>query len=203
MKKLLAVVLLAAAMVVPAFAAEKGSMEIDGKLGVLFSPTINGEASFMGQSIDQDVDLKSTVSLGADFFYYVDPQIALGFGLEYVIPSEFDEDGAGSSKAGTTNLFVQAKYDIALNNDIFNNIYPIAQVGYGINSVDIDTDEGSIDTKNGLYWGIGLGTTIKENFLVELFYSFTYGKWEPEGAPFTIDTTYKAFKLKVGYKFSI
>ena len=202
MKKLLAVVLLAAAMVAPAFAAEKGSMEINGKLGVLFSPTINGEASFMGQTIDQDADLKSTVSLGADFFYYVDPQIALGFGLEYVIPSEVDEDGAGSSKVGTTNLFVQAKYDIALNNDVFNNIYPIAQLGYGFVSVSGDMS-GYLDVKNGLYWGIGLGTTIKENFLVELFYSFTYGKWEPEGAPFTIDTTYKALKLKVGYKFSI
>jgi opacity protein-like surface antigen len=203
MKKLLAVVLLAAAMVAPAFAAEKGSMEINGKLGVLFSPTINGEASFMGQTIDQDADLKSTVSLGADFFYYVDPQIALGFGLEYVIPSEFDEDGAGSSKAGTTNLFVQAKYDIALNNDIFNNIYPIAQVGYGINSLDIDTDEGSMDTKNGLYWGIGLGTTIKENFLVELIYAFNYGEINLEGESFTADATLKLFKLKVGYKFAI
>jgi opacity protein-like surface antigen len=202
MKKLLAVVLLAVAMVAPVFAAEKGSMEIDGKLGVLFSPTIDGEISFMGRTMEQDADLKSTVSLGADFFYYVDPQIALGFGLEYVIPSEFDEDGAGSSKAGTTNLFVQAKYDIALNNDIFNNIYPIAQLGYGFVSVSGDMS-GYLDVKNGLYWGIGLGTTIKENFLVELIYAFNYGEINLEGESVTADATLKLFKLKVGYKFSI
>ena len=94
------------------------------------------------------------------------------------------------------------EYDIALNNDVFNTIYPIAQVGYGINNVDVEADT-SFDVKNGLYWGIGLGTTIKENFLVELFYSFNYGKLEPKGAPFTLDTTYKALKLKVGYKFAI
>ena len=66
MKKLLAVVLLAAAMVAPAFAAEKGSMEIDGKLGVLFSPTFKMEAA--GES--KSGDFKTTFSLGADFFYY-------------------------------------------------------------------------------------------------------------------------------------
>ena len=198
MKKLLAVVLLAVALVAPAFAAEKGSMEIDGKLGVLFSPTMKMEANGMSES----ADFKTTFSLGADFFYYVEEAIALGAGLEYVVPSEVDVSGEGSMKYGTTNLFVQAKYDVAIQSDVINNIYPIVQLGYGINSVGGDASD-HIDMKNGLYWGIGLGTTIKENFIVELMYAFNYGEVEPKGAPFTVDTTYKAFKLKVGYKFAI
>ena len=201
MKKLLAVVLLAAAMVAPAFAAEKGSMEIDGKLGVLFSPTFKMEAA--GES--KSGDFKTTFSLGADFFYYVANEIAVGAGLEYVVPSEAD-DSDGELKYGTTNLFVQAKYDIALNNDVFNNIYPIVQLGYGINSLSGAFGD-MVDMKNGLYWGIGVGTTIKENFIVELLYAFNYGTIEPKeigpGVPSSVDTTYKTFKLKVGYKFSV
>ena len=202
MKKSLLALLMAVALVAPAFAAEKGSMEIDGKLGVLFSPTMKQEASYMGYDMSESADFKTTFSLGADFFYYVEEAIALGAGLEYVVPSEVDVSGEGSMKYGTTNLFVQAKYDVAIQSDVINNIYPIVQLGYGINSVSGDEAD-AIDVKNGLYWGLGLGTTIKENFIVELMYAFNYGKIEPKGAPFTVDTTYKAFKLKVGYKFAI
>ncbi len=202
MKKLLAVVLLAAAMVAPAFAAEKGSMEIDGKLGILFSPTIKIEADG-GESHSSDLD--TTFSLGADFFYYVANEIAVGAGLEYVFESEVKESN-GFMKYGATNLFVQAKYDIAVQNDVINNIYPIVQLGYGINSVG-GKDADYVDLENGLYWGIGLGTTIKENFIVELLYSFNYGTQKPKevypGEPDSADMTVKTFKLKVGYKFAI
>ena len=64
MKKGLLAVLFALAIVAPVFAAEKGSMEVDGKLGVLFSPTFKMEA--MGES--ESGDFKTTFSLGADFF---------------------------------------------------------------------------------------------------------------------------------------
>ena len=197
MKKGLLAVLLALAIVAPVFAAEKGSMEVDGKQGVLFSPTMKMEAD--GES--ESGDFKTTFSLGADFFYYVETNIAIGAGLEYVVPSEAD-DSDGALKYGTTNLFVQAKYDFVIENDVFNNIYPIVQLGYGINSISGDLAD-AVDMKNGLYWGIGVGTTIKENFIVELLYAFNYGEVDPKGAPFTVDTTYKAFKLKVGYKFAI
>ncbi len=202
MKKLLAVVLLAVAMVAPAFAAEKGSMEINGKLGILFSPTMKVEAR--GESAD--IDFSTTLSLEGDFFYYVQKEFAIGAGLEYVFPSEIDKfDGESISglKAGTTNLFVQAKYDIALQNDIFNNIYPIAQLGYGIVNTSGEMS-GFIDVGNGLYWAIGLGTTIKESFIVELLYAFNYGTIDvPSETVPTIDATLKLFKLKVGYKFAI
>lgn len=207
MKKSLLAMLLAVAIVAPVFAAEKGSMEIDGKLGYVFSPSAKVELSSIGGG-DLDVDFKSTFSLGADFFYYLEKEIALGFGLEHVFTSECDKFNGESSvpsdlvKVGTTNLFVQAKYDIALKNDIFNNIYPIVQLGYGIINLDGQYTK-MINAKNGLYWGIGLGTTIKQNIIVELFYSVNNGDIELKGAPYKFDLTYKTFKLKVGYKFAI
>ena len=200
MKKGLLALLLVAAMVAPAFAAEKGSMEIDGKLGILFSPTMKIEAGGISESSDMD----TTFSLGADFFYYVANEIAVGAGLEYAFESEVNS----FMKYGATNLFIQAKYDIDMQNDVFNNIYPIVQLGYGINTISGDAAD-FIDFKNGLYWGIGLGTTIKENFIVELLYSFNYGKDEIDpsviepGSPRSADLTVKTFKLKVGYKFAI
>jgi len=204
MKKGLLAVLMAAALVVPAFAAEKGSMEIDGKLGLLFSPTMKVEASGMSG----DIDYNTTFSLGADFFYYVEKEIAVGAGLEYVVSSKIDKLNGESvpsgfdSHCGTTNLFFQAKYDFIIENDIFNNIYPIVQLGYGIVSVSSDLSD-VVDVKNGLYWGIGVGTTMKENFIVELMYALNYGTIEPKEGPITVDATLKVFKLKVGYKFAI
>ncbi len=201
MRKGLLALLLAAAMVAPVFAAEKGSMEINGKIGYLINPELKVEA--MGQS--ESVDFKGTFSLEADFFYYVAKEIAVGAGLEYVFPSEIDESFIPSeldSKCGNTNIFVQAKYDIATENDIFNNVYPLVQLGYGIINLSDDMSKG-FDVKNGLYWAIGLGTTIKENFIVELLYAFNYGTVDMKGEVSGIDATYKTLKLKVGYKFAI
>ena len=204
MKKSLLAVLMAVALVAPAFAAEKGSMELNGKLGILFSPTMKVEAS----GYSDDIDYNTTFSLGADFFYYVEKEIAVGAGLEYVFPSKIDKIAGESvpsgfdTKCGTTNIFVQAKYDFAVQNDIIDNIYPIVQLGYGIVSVSDDISK-MCDVKNGLDWGIGIGTTIKENFIVELMYALNYGTMESKGESMSVDATLKIFKLKVGYKFAI
>ena len=116
----------------------------------------------------------------------------------------------GEDKISYTNIYLQAKYNFVLNNDIFNNIYPIVQLGYGIFSFDVDTKYyvpgTKIEGENGLYWAIGVGTTIKENFIVELLYSFDYGKTKAKGGYSLypeIDTTYKILKLNIGYKFNI
>ena len=201
MKKGLLVLLLAVAMVAPAFAAEKGSMEISGKLGYLINPEVKFEA--MGQSTSCDFD--GTFSLEADFFYYVDPKIALGLGLEYVFPSELQipTEVSLDKKCGNTNIFVQAKYDFAMEEgSAINNLYPLVQLGYGIINVSDDISKG-VEVTNGLYWAIGLGATIKDSFIVELLYAFNYGDVKMKGESASIDATYKTLKLKVGYKFAI
>lgn len=192
MKKSLLAVLLAVALVVPVFAADKGDMEADVKVGVVVTETIDVD----GYSEYDDVD--TAFSLGADFFYYVDPSVAIGFGIDNIFNSEIkNSDG---SKLGFTNIYAQVKPVIDLENDIFSNIYFLGQIGYGITNVDSDWVEVS---SNGLYWGIGVGTTIKENFIAELVYSTDYATMEVKGYGVEVDCTYSALKLNFGYKFSL
>lgn len=192
MKKSLLAVLLAVALVVPVFAADKGDMEADVKVGVVVTETIDVD----GYSEYDDMD--TAFSLGADFFYYVDSSVAIGFGIDNIFNSEIkNSDG---SKLGFTNIYAQVKPVIDLENDIFSNIYFLGQIGYGITNVDSDFVEVS---SNGLYWGIGVGTTIKENFIAELVYSTDYATMEIKGYGVEVDCTYSALKLNLGYKFSL
>jgi len=186
MRKSLLALLLAIALVAPVFAADEGTMELDIKAG--FNVMSSGEVR-----ISEDIDPAFTA--GLDFFYYVMPEFAIGAGVSYVFNSEV-ANSAGT-KIGWTNLYAQAKYVFDLGDDLFNNIYPLIQVGYGI--VRFDPDNIDIDS-NGLYWGIGVGTTIKECVVFELLYS--NGNATVKTGPGTADLKYKTIQLKVGYKFS-
>ena len=194
MKKGLLALLLAVALVAPVFAADEGAMELDVKAGFNLMSTADFEYHY--GTWDTDVDPAFTA--GVDFFYYVMPQLAIGAGIQYVFNSKMDK--SKEVKIGWTNLYAQAKYVFETGNDIFNNIYPLVQIGYGILRVDpeewIDVDS------NGLYWGIGIGTTIKENFLVELLYSNNNAAMKEKGASYAPDVKYKTVQLKFGYKFT-
>ena len=190
MKKGLLALLLAVALAAPVFAADQGAMELDIKAG--FNLMSNVKVDDWG-NFDESVDPAFTA--GVDFFYYVMPQLAIGAGVQYVFNSEIDKtDGL---KIGWTNIYAQAKYVFETGNDVFNNIYPLVQIGYGILRTDADED---IVDSNGLYWGIGVGTTIKENFVFELLYSNSNATFI--GEPSTHDFKYSALQLKFGYKFT-
>ena len=189
MKKSLLTLLLAVALTAPVFATDKGAMELDIKAG--FNVMSNVKVDFF--DFDEGVDPAFTA--GVDFFYYVMPQLAIGAGVQYVFNSEVDN--FDDTKAGWTNIYAQAKYLFDLNNDFFNNIYPLVQVGHGILRLDPDHRENS----NGLYWGIGVGTTIKENFVFELLYS--NGNATLKVGPIEPDLKYSTLQLKVGYKFAL
>ena len=198
MKKSLLTLLLAVALTAPVFATDKGAMEVDVKAGISLIQELKMEHDGWSHTYDTE----TTFSLGADFFYYVASNIAVGAGVDHIFSSKL-KNGTGD-KLGYTNIYVQAKYDFVLNNDIFNNIYPIIQLGYGLLDLDFNTDfpGTSWEGESGLYWAIGVGTTIKENFIVELIYSFDYGKMKFKPSNDTYDLTYKILKLNVGYKFT-
>ena len=191
MKKGLLALLLAVALVAPVFAADQGAMELDIKAGF----NLMSNVKIDDWNYDESVDPAFTA--GIDFFYYVIPQLAIGAGVSYVFNSKIDDSGPGDPKIGWTNLYAQAKYVFDLGDDLFNNIYPLVQVGYGI--LRLDPDDIDIDS-NGLYWGIGVGTTIKECVVLELLYSNSNAT--VKDAPFTSDLKYSTLQLKVGYKFS-
>ena len=187
MKKSLLALLLAVALATPVFAADQGAMELDIKAGFNLMSNVDFNS--------WDADVNPAFTAGVDFFYYVMPQLAIGAGVQYVFNSEIDK--TGGDKAGWTNLYTQAKYVFDLGDDLFNNIYPLVQVGLGMFRLDPDYD---YDLESGLYWGIGVGTTIKENFLVELLYS--NNKATVKHGPVSNDVKYKTIQLKVGYKFN-
>ena len=205
MKKSLFAVLLAVVLVSPVFATDKGTMQLDVKAGM----PVNQELKVKGDNININYDLDTTFSLGADFFYYIDSNIAVGAGIDHIFETKIKYDGGVSAndKVGFTNVYLQAKYDFVLNNDIVNNIYPVVQVGYGMASYDFDSRfySCSFEEENGLYWAIGIGTTIKEHLIIELIYSFDYGKITMKDPYFenVMDTTYTMIKLNVGFKFSL
>ncbi|WP_372518709.1 outer membrane beta-barrel protein [Candidatus Ruminimicrobiellum ovillum] len=193
MRKSLLAVLLAVAMVAPVFAADEGAMELDVKVGFNLMSNVDVDYSF--ETVSESVDPAFTA--GVDFFYYVMPQLAIGAGVQYVFNSEISNwEGL---KAGWTNLYAQAKYVFETGNDIFNNVYPLVQIGYGILRMDPE-DWNDVDS-NGLYWGIGAGTTIKENFVFELLYSNNNAVIGDPHGPETADVKYSTLQLKVGYKF--
>ena len=204
MKKSLFSVLLAVMLVSPVFATDKGIMQLDVKAGM----PVSQELKVKGNSGTFNYDTETTFSLGADFFYFVDSNIAVGAGIDHIFKTKIKYGGYGpNDKVGITNIYLQAKYDFVLNNDIVNNIYPVVQVGYGIASYDFDSRfySCSIEEENGLYWAIGIGTTIKEHLIIELIYSFDYGKITMKDPYFenVMDTTYTMIKLNAGFKFSL
>ena len=222
MKKSLLAVLLAVALVAPVFATEKGDMEIVGKLGLNLTPNVaaSGDVSKKGyfkpyDFKNTDADTNMSVLIGAEFFYYLNKNIALGFGINNNFNADLkglDVDSRGErvkfeSEIGFTNFYFAVKPKIEMQSEIFNSIYFVGQLGYGILRFDSDFfGEGKLSEAdgNGLYWGIGAGTEIYKNFIVELLYSVNYGSIKTvmymNG---TADLTYTTLTLNVGYKFSI
>ena len=207
MKKSLLAVLLAVAMVVPAFAA-KGDISVDAKVGLGVSN------SFKLMGIDGESDAwegfkaKTPFSVGADFFYGISDIISVGLGANYIFDAETKMNvGHGMEekfKSGTTNIYVAVKPEFKIESDIFSNIYLIGQIGLAMNRASIDVPEyfsETIDIDNGLYLGAGFGTTIKDCVIVELLFSSSNGSAAMDGD--FGDVQYTATTFSVGYKFNI
>ena len=180
-------------MVVPVFATDKGDMDLDLKLGYTLSNSV--KLGYDSGSTD-----KSFI-LGADFYYYLHSNVALGVGINNIFDSKADY--GYDDKYGFTNIYFSVKPKMDLKSDIFTGVYGIAQIGYGILRLDYDTDGGpEPDKKNGLYWGIGAGAEIMKNFIFELIYSCNNASIEfQDGSSF--DIKYSAFSVNVGYKFAL
>ena len=211
MKKSLLALLLAAALVSPVFAADKEAMEIVGKLGLNLNPNVAASGSFVNKggvtpNYKGDLDANTSVLRGAEFFYYLNKTVALGFGINNNFNADLKDTKAHGfdykGEVGFTNFYFAIKPKIELESEIFNSIYFLGKIGYGLFSFD-DHEYGEKDS-NGLYWGIGAGTEIYKNFIVELLYSFNYGSIKDKfGIGDTADLTYKTLTLNVGYKFNL
>ncbi len=201
MKKGLLVLLLAVAMVAPAFAA-KGDMFINGKLGLGVSNSLKmSGAGEMPDDLLMGIKAKNPISLGAEFFYGLMDNLSAGFGVNYTFNSETNINRV-KAKIGTTNIYVAVKPEAKIDSDIVSSIYVIGQIGLAMNRCDIDGVEDNMPSiDSGLYLGAGLGTTIKDCIIVELIFSSSNGSASQDGE--TADVQYTATTINVGYKFAL
>ena len=200
MKKGLLAVLMAVAMVAPVFAA-KGDMSVNAKLGLGVDAIVTASYDGMG---DMAYSFKPDMPfmLGAEFFYGTSDMFSVGFGATYVFNSSADMGGT-KLKGGTTNIYVAVKPEFKIESDIFSNVYLLGQFGLAMGRAEIDESGApSLDVDSGIYLGAGIGTTVKDAFLVELLFSSSNGEANMEGG-YSIDLRYSIVSINVGYKFAL
>lgn len=208
MKKGLLAVLLAVAMVAPAFAA-KGDMSVNAKLGLGVNNSVSVDGGFIGGGSDAFMrfDTEMPISIGAEFFYGLMDNLSVGAGVNYGFDSKFKKSpfGGADIKAGTTNIYLAVKPEAKIDSSIFSSIYLIGQLGLSMMRANIDASGApDIDIKNGLYLGFGIGTLIKDCIIVELICSSANGTIDNffmSGED--VDVQYTATTINVGYKFAL
>ncbi|MBQ1610040.1 MAG: hypothetical protein II090_03840, partial [Elusimicrobia bacterium] len=146
MKKSLLTLLLAVALTAPVFATDKGDMEIVGKLGLNLTPKVDASGSlvdaggFTPVEGKGDSDVNMSVLIGAEFFYYINKNVALGFGINNNFNADLkdmkDHGFDNKGEVGFTNFYFAVKPKIELESKIFNSIYFLGQIGYGLFSFD-------------------------------------------------------------------
>ena len=209
MKKMLAVMLLAVALVAPAFAADKGKSEIDVKIGANISPnftvSVNDLVTQMSDgnmeldSVNKGVgaDGKTGIVIGVDYFYYVMKDLGVGLGINKSFP--ITVIGDDYVKFDSTNIYLTAKQNIKVEDCFLDNVYFLGRIGYGINNAESDMSDG-LDADNGLYWALGAGVE-KSNILLEVVYFTSYFKFGDDEV--SLDITESGFGVQVGYKFEL
>ena len=197
MKRNILAVLLIVLFVLPVFASEKKDKEIDLKLGYILDNNVK-------LYLDTGTDSGSTnrgLILGTDFYYYVASDLALGLGINYIFDSKANYDY--SDKYGFTNVYFAIKPKMNLDSDILDSFYFIGQIGYGFFRFSPDNDYimENRSIENGLYWALGIGLEIMDNFILEMLHSFNYGYVNANDH--RSDMRYSELSISVGYKFGL
>lgn len=189
MKKSILAMLLAVAVVTPAFALT----ELDLKVGYIVEPTVVQTSS---NEYKVSYSQESAYSVGVDFYYYLINNLAIGLGANYVFNSKFDEHWQEDAKLGSTNGFVAIK-PILAEKGLVDKVYLLGQLGMGVTKYDNDKKDFS---ENGLYWGAGFGLE-KWNIIVELLYSVNYWKHDDEGKESSFSN--RRLSINAGLKFNL
>lgn len=211
MKKLLVVMLLAVAMVVPAFASKDGKFEVVGKLGAVVAPSFDSSFCFNTDYNRYEGEANNSFAITVEGYYKLDEKLSVGLGVNYMFESELSTpydayhfSGYDKAKLGFTNIYLSVKPNLS------ENIYAIGQIGYGMShgSFYDNFNQGSNELKvdgAGIYFGLGAGVEYK-SFIFEVLYSVNTATFK-EKYNFSGGTDsafkYSAFNVNIGYKFTI
>ncbi|WP_413853503.1 outer membrane beta-barrel protein [Candidatus Ruminimicrobium bovinum] len=196
MKKIFTALLLAVALVAPALASDT-NLELIPKIGYLFSPEVTIDNNGKKESFSSD----SAISVGADLFFDMENNFFLGIGL--VWGQNHKVDSKSDNKIGFTNLYAAIKYKFLVNGSQDDPcfIYPLAQLGIGLAGWNYSGPISNYEIESGFYWALGVGGEFK-NIILELIYGCDYGKQKGDGVK-SVDLSYTAFRINVGYKFNL
>lgn len=216
MKKLLMVltlVVLIVSSLQQAFARELDDDEIE--LGRYAIPVkvgygFNQAGAAAVNKVVERFDLENSYSFSIGYLFYSNiDSSGFGFALEYMPATEV-KDSDGAVKIGLYNIYFMINPNLKSNiADTFNLYLPI-HIGISVpykevkSEVADDVDPGMM----GLYYGIGIGTTIKKSFFIELMYTFSGGfidtytpsKRKGDDTLF-FGTNFGGLRLNVGYNF--
>jgi hypothetical protein len=201
MKKLLLVLFLITIITSPILAQKTENLSFDVKAGLGFNSNILlNDWYITGINTTENFyirELNNFFSLETEFYYYIFKNLSLGIGINHFFDSKVNE-----MIYNFTNIFLAIKPEAYLNSEIFSSVYGVCKIGYGIINTSGTFYEEKLDIDNGLYLGLGIGTTIK-SFIIECIYSINYNKINNSGFFDFSDLKYTTFILNIGYKFNI
>ena len=205
MKKLAVVMVLAVVFCLPVvsvFAGERTNLELIPKVGWLIKPEFTAKLNGKKDSYSKD----SAFSAGADLFLDLKNNMFAGVGFMWGNNHKVSDNRyQNKNKYGFTNIYATFKYKFLVNNNEENPLYlyPLAQLGVGLPSYKLDSTPSNFKMTPGLYWGVGVGVEYY-NVIFEAIYGCNYAtmKWDDSRAV-KGDYTATAFRLNVGYKFSL
>jgi len=228
MKKSILAVLLAVALITPAFAAtsakknektvskqetkKETKFDIVGKLGLSVVSNYNSSFCWSPDENTYEGNSSNAFAIAIEGYYKLDEKLSVGLGLSYGFESELSspydatyfpyEDKA---KLGFTNIYLSVKPSLS------ESIYAIGQIGYGISHGSFYDDLNMYGNVlkvdgGGLYFGLGAGVEYK-SFLFEVLYSINTATFKEknyvssEGTDYVFK--YSSLNVNVGYKFSL
>ena len=142
------------------------------------------------QKGDWSIDVKGGVDVtnscepivGADLFYEFKDTLYIGCGINYFFDHLADSN---------SSVYLTLEKAMETSSDTFTNIYPIFQLGIPLPKYNNKDDK----KMSGTYVGLGIGTTIKEHFLVEFLFSSLCSSFNN-----LTDSNNSALTISVGYK---
>lgn len=196
MRKLLAAVLLAVAMVAPAFAAEKGEISIIPKIGIQPEATFN--LDYDGPSYMSQYDLNTMYVFDLEAFYSVSNIFSVGAGVSFPTVKSITYF-AGDIYLRTIAYYLAVKAETPVSITEKSSVYAIGKIGLNNMDVQQKNNPSYSDSGSGLYFALGAGLDIN-NIIFEASYSVSKASIDKNDCDVL---KLSALKISAGYKFSI
>ncbi|MDR3243754.1 MAG: porin family protein [Elusimicrobiota bacterium] len=177
-----------------------GSVFAAGEINVKAGVQLGGSLKVEGGGESTSFTPPEGFSIGAEFLYPVAKIVKVGGGVDYLVARKIDKDASSNaSEVSFIPIYAAIQVNpIAAADGVFFK----GKVGYSIFSLSNLGSEQT--TKGGLTWGLGAGYEFPFGLILGLSYDFYYSAIEDSRDDRdTMDITYSALTVAVGYKFKL